>query len=109
MARFLAFLCFTAALLTSAKVMACEGSDRPVGPLCIERGKVQAGSRGYAYERARFEDDVYKKVVWEGVGEVQEATRTRMVVIEQRTTKRGLEDVEVTYVWNGQKFIEKRR
>jgi hypothetical protein len=109
MPKILAFLTFVLVLLVAHGALACEGSDRRVGPLCIERTIYQAGALNVSEEVARFEDDENHVEVWRGEGYVDSATRTKMDVIQKRFVKgRGMTDVHVIYVWNGKEFVEKK-
>ena len=110
MPKILALLAFVLTLLVAHGALACDGSDRRVGPVCVERTvyKIGKSGRGVAYEKVYFEDDVYREIVWEGNGYVDAASKKKLDVIEQRFIEgKGLEDVHVFYYWNGQKFVEK--
>lgn len=108
MVKLLAITAALALMLLPRSAFACEEGERRVGPLCVIQTVHDIGSYNIGSSEVYFEDDPSKRVVWDGNGYVDRATRTRMVVIEKRTDKKGLVDMEVVYVWSKKhrKFIE---
>lgn len=113
MTKILAFLVVLLAVLTPSLASACEKGERSVGPVCVIPAGLKAGNKTYPVSVVYFDNDSSKKIVWEGVGYVNAATRKLLTTIETRfvETEDGevARDVEVEYVWSEKtkKFVER--
>lgn len=108
MTRFLALFTFVLVSSFGMEALACRGKERAVGPVCVSTEVIKIGLRVDGVSKVWFDDDPKKTVVWQDLGYVNSATRTKLVVIERRLVDgKGMEDVEVVYVWNGTKFVER--
>jgi hypothetical protein len=110
MPKIFAVFAFFLSLAFSQRALACEDGERRVGPVCVDQSGVKAGSWVHVMSRVYFDDDPNKKTVWNDLGYVESATRTKLEVIEKRLVDgEGMQDVHVIYVWNGQEFVEKKK